>query len=436
MLEKGLHGATMRDTTMRDSLAAVLDSVVSRLARTDAALRLLQQQLATEASSQLRMRSRIQVDLSARLIVNSTLTTGAVSNAEVPGFAAPARPPNAVLGSTPRVFGLSFRQSLVGASASVDSIAGGTLLADLELDFFSRALDAAPPLFPEPRLRTARLFLVWPRTEIMAGMDTPLISDLNPISAAGVAIPVFAAAGNLWNWLPQLRVSRTVVTTGEQGWALAVQGAVMSPNASERPLANPQGADIGQASGRPALQSRVRLRHGQGLDERAAQGVWLSGAEVGVGMHRGWVRPAGDTLLRSWALSMDWRMSLGHGLEVRGEAYRGQMLRGLGGGAIGQNFGTLGLAPTETGLPLTDTAGWLQLNAQWHPSWVAGIGCGTDRVHGARADRRRNTVCASHAAWRPLQPLLFTLEYRGFRTRYVDGVRHAAHWNIGMGIEL
>lgn len=428
--------AQQRDTTGRDSTTATLDALTARLARTDSALRLLQLQVATEASTQVRMRSRIQVELSARLIVNGSLTTGAVSNAEIPGFAAPARPPNAVLGSVPQVFGLSMRQSLLGASASVDSVAGGTLLADIELDFFSRALDANPPLFPEPRLRTARVFLVWPRTELMAGMDTPLISDLNPISAAGVAIPVFAAAGNLWNWLPQVRLSRTVWADSTRAWALAVQGAVMAPFASDRPLTNPQGADIGQASGRPALESRLRLRHGEGLDERAAQGVWLSGAEVGLGVHRGWVRPAGDSLLHSWAVSMDLRLSLGHGLELRGEAYRGRLLRGLGGGAIGQNFGTLGAAPTETGTPLTDTAGWLQLNAQWHPSWVAGVGCGSDRVHGARADRRRNTVCATHATWRPVQPLLFTLEYRDFRTRFADGLRRAGHWNLGLGIDL
>jgi hypothetical protein len=428
-------GAQQRDTS-RTAPPSALDSLRAQLARTDSTLRLLQQQVATESATPLRMRSRIQVELSARLIMNGSLTTGAVSNAEIPGFAAPNRPPNAVLGTTPRVFGLSLRQSLIGASASVDSVAGGTLLADLELDFFSRALDANPPLFPEPRLRTARVFLVWPRTEVMAGMETPLISDLNPISSAGVAIPVFAAAGNLWNWLPQLRISHTVWAQPDNQWALAVQGALMAPSATDRPLTNPQGADIGQASGRPALQSRLRLRRGEALDERAAQGVWLSGAEFGVGVHRGWLRPAGDSLLQSWAVSMDLRMSLGHGLELRGEGYRGRLLRGLGGGGIGQNFGTLGAAPTATGDPLTDTAGWLQLNAQWHPSWVAGMGCGTDRVHGARADRRRNTVCASHVTWRPAQPLLFSLEYRDLATRFSDGRRQAGHWNIALGIDL
>ena len=89
-----------------------------------------------------------------------------------------------------------------------------------------------------------------------------------------------------------------------------------------------------------------------------------------------------------------------------------------------------------SGFPLTDVAGWVQLNAQWHPSWITGLGCGTDRVHGSRADRRRNSACAAHASWRPLQPLLMTVEYRRFATRFADGLRRAGHWNVGFGIDL
>lgn len=410
-----------------------VDSLAARLARTDSALALLQQRVATEAASGVRLRSRIQLDLSARLVVNASGTRGVGTAAEIPVFATPA--PTAGGGrGRPQVLGMSMRQALLGGSASMDSVAGATLLVDFELDFFARALDASPPLFPEPRLRTARLFLVWPRTEVLVGMDTPLISDLNPVSTAGVAIPVFAAAGNLWNWLPQFRVTRTLATRGE--WAVAAQSAIMSPNASERSPGATGAMDLGQASGRPALQSRVRLRHGTDLDDRPAQGVWRSGVEVGVGSHVGWLRPSPSNTLRSWAIAADVHAALGHGVEVRGEAYRGALLRGLGGGGIGQNFGTLGVSASEPGLPLTGTAGWLQLNAQWQPSLVQGIGCGTDRVSGDRADRRRNGVCALHVTWRPAMPLFMSLEYRRFRTHYADGPWRAQHWNLAFGVDL
>jgi hypothetical protein len=367
------------------------------------------------------------------VVVNSAVTRGAVSAAEVPVFAAPVRGA-AATAARPSVFSMTMRQALLGGSASMDSVAGATLLADFELDFFARALDATPPLFPEPRLRTARVFLVWPRAEVMVGMETPLVSDLNPISVAGVAIPVFAAAGNLWNWLPQFRLTRTLVTRGE--WAVAAQGAILSPNASERPLSNTVPTDIGQASGRPALQSRVRLRRGHDLDDRAAQGVWTSGLEVGLGTHSAWLQSVPGVNRRSWAVTADLHAALGHGLELRGEVYRGAMLRGLGGGGIGQNFGTRSVPGNEFGPPLTNTAGWLQLNTQWHPVLVHGVGCGTDRVHGGSADRRRNGVCAVHTTWRPAMPVFLSVEYRGFRTRYPDGLWRASHWNLSVGVDL
>ncbi|QJR35266.1 hypothetical protein [Gemmatimonas groenlandica] len=439
---RGLHaqGPPPRDSLARDSTGArlTLDSIAVRLERAEAALALLRQQLATESSTQVRLRSRVQLELSARLIVNGWRTTGVASNSEVPTFAAVARPADPQYGSTGvHTLGLSMRQSVVGASVSVDSVLGGVLFADLELDFFARALDPNPPLFPEPRLRTARAMLVWPRTEVMVGMETPLISDLTPITAAGVAIPTFTAAGNLWNWLPQVRVTRELWRRrAGTPVSIALQGAIMSPFSADRHVTDPAGPDAGQLSGRPALESRARLRWG--IDEEVAglQSVLSHGGEVGVGTHRGWLRAVGDTNLTSWAASADARVALGHGVEVRGEAYRGRLLRGLGGGAIGQNFGVLGNNVDKPGVPLTDAAGWVQLNVQWHPRVIAGVGCGTDRVLGASADRRRNSVCAVQAMWRPAQPLLLSFELRDLKTRYAAGLQHARHLNIGFGIEL
>lgn len=434
------QGPPPRDSLARDSTSVriTLDSLAARLERAEAALSLLREHVATESSTQVRTRSRVQLELSARLIVNGWRTTGIGSNTEVPTFAAVARPADPQYGSVGRrSLGLSMRQSIVGASVSVDSVLGGVLLADIELDFFSRALDPNPPLFPEPRLRTARATLAWPRTEVMVGMETPLISDLNPITAAGVAIPTFAAAGNLWNWLPQIRVTRELWRRhAAMPVSIALQGAVMSPFSADRHVTDAAGLDAGQLSGRPALESRARLQWGHDDEIAGLQSVLSRGGEIGLGTHGGWLRAVGDTNLTSWATSADARIALGHGVEIRGEAYRGRLLRGLGGGAIGQNFGLLGENVERPGVPLTSAAGWVQLNAQWHPRVIAGVGCGTDRVLGVSADRRRNSVCAVHAMWRPAQPLLLSFELRNFNTRYAGGLQQARHVNIGFGIEL
>ncbi len=427
---------TAQSASPRDSAVAI-DSLTSRLARAEEALRLLRDQVATESAAQVRMRSRVQLELSARVIMNSFRSVGNLQGADAPVFANLERPRDPLSGSAGRTnLGVSFRQTLLGATATMDSVLGGTFAADLEFDFFARATDATPPVFPEPRLRTARVFLTWPRTDVMLGMETPLISDLNPISSAGVGIPVFATAGNLWNWLPQVRVTRTLYSQeGGRALSVALQGAVMSPYANERHLASLTGPDAGALSGWPAVESRLRLRWGEGHDAVAAQGVLTSGGEIGVGGHRGALRVVGDTTMASWATSVDARVALGHRLELRGEAYRGRLVRGLGGGGIGQNFGAIS-GPGDPGAPLTDTAGWLQLNAQVSPTLLAGAGCGTDRVHGATAERKRNSVCAAHAQWRPAQPLLLSLEWRDLRTRYASGLMRGSHLNLGLGIEL
>jgi hypothetical protein len=430
-----------RDSVTRDSTAraagASTDSIMARLERAEAAVRLLREQMTMESAAQVRMRSRVQLELSARLIVNSSRSTGSLSNTELPVFATPPRPRDAQRGSPgSTAFGVSMRQSLLGATVTLDSVLGATLAADLELDFFARGLDASPPLFPEPRLRTARLFLTWPRTELLVGSESPLISDLNPISAAGVAIPVFSTAGNLWNWLPQVRLTREV-WRGVERWPLsvAVQGAILTPVVSERHVTTTTGPDAGTLSGQPALEGRVRLRWGSEHETVAAQAVLPRGGELGVGAHHGAMRVSGDSATRVWAVSADARVALGHHIELRGEAYRGRALRGLGGGSIGQTFGSSTVAG-DIGVPLTDTAGWLQLNAQLHPGVMAGAGCGTDRVHDTQAERKRNTVCATHVMWRPVQPLLLSLEYRDLRTRTSAGLSRGGHFNLGLGVEL
>jgi len=54
-----------------------------------------------------------------------------------------------------------------------------------------------------------------------------------------------------------------------------------------------------------------------------------------------------------------------------------------------------------------------------------------------RPTRRRNTVCAGHVLWRPSEPIVVGLEYRGLATEYDTGVTgRARHLNLSVGFEL
>ena len=439
--------AQQRPAPSRDSAAAAdsaaRDSLAARLARAEAAIDLLRKQLAVEANTVVRTRSRLQVELSARILTNAFLTDSRTNSVDVPQFALPSPViPAQPIGGTPgvRAAGLSLRQSRVGAALSVDSVLGATFESDFELDFFG-GVSAGPGdrrLFPEPRLRTARAQLRWHRTTVFVGSEMPLISDLNPISLAAVGIPEFATAGNLWNWIPQVRVSHDI-REFSNGARIGVQGALLSPFSGAQHIAEADAVDAGERSGRPFVEGRLHLRWGGNADRSgAASDVTMgeSGGEIGVGVHRGWLRASGDSLTVSSAVSLDARVLLLPRVELRGEAYTGQLLRGLGGGAIGQTFGRA--APGDfIGRPLRDTAGWLQLNVQATTTLITGAGCGRDDVNRDDAPTRvSNSVCSAHLLWRPAQPIVFGLEFRSIHTQYIDRTNRANHLNLSFGFEL
>ncbi len=422
--------------------SAVKDSLAARLARAEEAIELLRQQLVVEASTVVRTRSRLQLELSARVLMNSFRTSGRVNTIDAPQFVladVPAGPPGAASAGD-LALGMTVRQTRLGAAVSVDSVLGGVFEGDLEMDFYG-GVSTGPGdrrLFPEPRLRTARARVRWDRGSVFVGSETPLISDLNPISVASVGVPGFVAAGNLWNWIPQIRASRDLIVL-QSGVRIGVQGALLAPVSGVQFANEPDAVDGAERSGKPYVQARANFRWGDsGTQPGAPSDVMLgeTGGELGVSVHRGWIRATGDSASVSRAISADWRMTFASRVEIRGEAYRGELVRGLGGGGIGQSFGRVVAAPAF-GRPIRDDAGWMQVNVQAHPTMLSGVGCGRDVVRAAdNPVRESNTACAAHLLWRPAQPVLLGFEYRQLRTKYSDGINRAHHLNLAIGFEL
>lgn len=199
------------------------------------------------------------------------------------------------------------------------------------------------------RLRTARAALAWDHFTLMAGQDDPLITDVNPVSLA----PVASGAAGAFN----------------------------------------TGFDPAERSRQPSLQARVSARWGE--EESAG--------EIGVGIHRGRVLTQADTVeLSSEAIAVSAVVPLGRFVELRGEAFDGQLLSGLGGGGIGQSI-------SNTGTAVRGRGGWAQLNL------------------------RPNAMQALHAQWTPAGPVLVGLEWRRIATEYAAGTRRADHLNLALG---
>ena len=360
----------------------------------------------------------IEANLHGLILMNAFHTTDNVNNSDVPQFAIPASPASPE-GSASSA---TVRQSRVTAFALVPEFGGGVLEGELDVDFYGgQQPSSGGRTFPLLRLRRAIAKLTWNRVALLVGQESPPIAAVSASSIASVGFPDFAGAGNLWLWIPQIRLSADLPSSGAV--RLGAEIAALAPTSGD-----PQGAfltqpDIAERSGRPFLQGRVRGRWGQG--DRLG--------EVSAGGHYGWILDAAGDRVPSKALALSVWTPLGPRLDFRAEAFTGQALAGLGGGGIGQNM-------VVDGVPVRTVGGWAQLNLRPTERWEIGGGGGMDDPDDedlGDVSRLRNLAIEGHVTWRKL-PAIVGLEVRHLRTRYREplGDLTATHINLGMGFEF
>src|SRR5262249_41721380 len=130
--------------------------------------------------------------------------------------------------------GGTLRQSLLGLEVFGPEVKGAKLNADLQFDFaggFPNVPDGVA--LGLPRLRTATVSMNWPKTALIAGQDAPFFSPLSPSSIASVALPAFSYSGNLWTWIPQIRLERRLDLTENSN--ILLQGGLLDPMNGEVP---------------------------------------------------------------------------------------------------------------------------------------------------------------------------------------------------------
>jgi hypothetical protein len=391
------------------------DSIAARLERAEEQIRLLQQELAAEAQSKVTTQSRMSLEINGRVLVTGFSNSRRVNNVDVPLFVRPDTASGLPQGGA----GMAIRQTTVGLAVNAPQVFGGTFHGDLDVDFFGgQQPSTGGRTFPLLRLRTARAMVKWTYGELLIGQEAPLIAGVNPISLASVGTPGFAGAGNLWLWLPQIRAG---LETGGRV-SIGIQGAVLAPTSGDPANAFDTDNDVAEHSSRPYLQGRVHVRWG--ADDMAG--------DIGVGVHQGWFAAKGDSLLTSSAVAVDVKLPLTRWFELRGEAFQGQALKGLGGGGIGQSFGI-------NGAPVHTSGGWAQVNFKPTSRVLLGAGYGMDDPRDSDlgpGSRLKNVVREAHIHVRPGGPFVFGFEYRRLETTYSTGMLANDHLNFSAGIEF
>ena len=388
-----------------------------------------QYQTKVESASKYRLR------LSGIVLMNLVSTQGVVDSIDLPTVAY-ARPPGDSGGS----FGATLRQSEIGFEAFGPSLAGAKTRADLHLDLAGGS-PSAPNGFNSGflRLRTGTMRMDWTNTSVVVGQDGIFFSPNSPTSFASLAVPALSYAGNLWSWVPQIRVEHRVGLGKES--SLIFQGGILDPVSGEVPAAAAgpyRQPGPGESSRQPAYGARVAwTRNVFGQPLRVGLGGFYSRQDYGF-----------RRTVDGWAGMTDIEIPLNHQFSLSGKLYRGKGLGGLYGG-IGRSVlfsGDPTLPSTEV-RGLNSVGGWAQL--KYRPAskleFNAAFGMdnpyATDLKYFAYAQAygdpalARNLGSFVNLIYRPRSDLLFSAEYRHLTTYTItNGGNSAGHLNLMMGV--
>ena len=378
--------------------------------------------------------SKYPVRLSGIVLLNLFSNHGVVDNLDFPILAVTDRPID-----TRGSFGGSLRQSLLSLEVFGPEVRGAKIGAEIQFDFAGGSPNTLGGVtLGLPRLRTGVVRMTWPSTTLVAGQDAPFFSPLSPSSIATLALPAFSYTGNLWSWIPQVRLEHRLDLTNKS--SVLLQGGILDSVSGESPssqsMRTPQ---AGEASRQPAYASRIAWsRHAFGREITLGFGGYY--ARQDWGFHRN---------VDAWAGTSDWTVPLSARWELTGEFYRGRAVGGLGGG-MGRSAVFSGPVADQATrvLGLNSMGGWAQVKFRQSGKleWNGAFGQDNPLASDLRIfplsqqtyfdpSLARNRSSLLNFIYRPRSDLLFSVEYRHLRTFSLPGNYEAAdHINMSLGV--
>lgn len=351
----------------------------------------------TEDLAQTKVESsqRMPISLTGMLLFNA-FYNGRYGGASQYPVVASASPAGAVSA------GASLRQTVIGLKFhGPDLPGGGTANGTLFLDFWAGSRDPANHIL---HIRTATLDLNWKDTTLTVGQDKPIFAPREPDSLAQVGVSPLTAAGNLWDWQPQIRLERRF-RFGESA-GLRAQAGVYMTNELESTLPAQLAATLER--GRPGYQGRFEFWRGNA--ERRF--------EIAPGFHVSDTHVAGVSV-PSRLVSLDWLMRPARAVDVTGAWFRGENVAVTG--SLRQGFTIL--SPGRAAA-VHSLGGWAQLKVEATGRLAFHFygGGQWDRASDLRgAGIGRNLVYAGNFTFRLAPNVLAGFEASQTRTSYISG---------------
>jgi len=445
---QGLDTVHQTATAAQQEPATEPGNIDNRVSKLEEEQQLLDSRVTEQYQTKIESASKYRVRLSGLLLFNLFSNTGNVDHMEVPGVVLPSTL-SLTSGNTGGSFAASFRQSQLGLEVYGPTFAGAKTRGDFVADFFGE--------FPETvngsaagslRLRTGTIHFDWERTSIVGGMDSIFFSPTYPTSFAALGNPALSYSGNLWSWMPQLRVEHRL--TSSENSALTLSGGILDPLTGETPpnewLRIP---GAGESSRQPAYGTRLEWNH-----KIAGQLLTL-----GVGGYYSRQNWGFNRNVDGWAVNTDWNLPLGPLFGLSGKFYSGRAIGGLGAG-VGRSivFNSPSTCPAsspplscpQTAISaLRSTGGWAQFKFKPTTTFEINTAAGQDGADAAdirafspgltpgyfAANITRNRSEFVNFIYRPRSNLLFSTEFRTLRTFTIEGNSlRANQLNLIMGV--
>jgi hypothetical protein len=390
---------------LRNELAAArsTDASASPAPANDERLAVQESRTAELEQSKVAASQRFPISLTGMLLFNAFANGRSSGGAQDPVAAS--------LVPSAATDGASVQQTILGLKFNGPGLpGGGKVSGSIYMDFFGGG-----PGYSVMRLRTAALDLNWKNFTITVGQDKPIISPRDPTSFAQVGVAPLAAAGNLWDWNPQVRVERRF-SFGENTGVKAQAGVYMT--AENYSSALPEYAAPLEQS-RPAYQSRFEFFHGDSNRR----------IEIAPGFSAGSTHVAG-TSVPSRIASIDWLIRPLPLLEFSGEAFHGEDVGGLGA------LPGFDILPSDAVIPVHSHGEWGQLALFPAPrlSFHVYLGEQSNRPSEvAPYAVQRNFVYAANVMYKLAPNVVAALEAAQTRTEYLGSLlRLNNHYDLAL----
>jgi hypothetical protein len=398
------------------SPTAAAQSLSTAVAELQEQQEVLASQVAQHEQIKVETSSKYPVRITGLLLFNAQRTEGTVDNPYAPTIAVPSYVSN-VYGSLQG----TLRQTVLGLDARGPTLAGASTSAELRTDFFGGLANysSGASYNPSPsnqflRLRTLEFRLEWPDAEAAVAYDSSILSPNTPTSIAAVGVPALAWSGNLWNWLPQVSVTRGL----ELG-----RDRKLEFSASLMDVPDPPSQTAGITAAERSRYPGSEVRFGY-----SAPHTRFGEISFGTGGYWSPHNYGNYGSVDAWAMTADYSISLPAHLSLTGLVYRGAALGGLGGGTFKDVISVPAPGDESYLEALHAAGGWSQLKFSPTQRLEFNAAFGTDESDANQLWRAgyagmsaytalaRNQTVFGNVIYRPKYYLLFSAEYRYLRS--------------------